>query len=86
VETHDASYYTLVEEEGPVRVDEYTAHLVVEAFEGQLYAAAREMFTTMLEMGVHPPASVVETYERMVEFLDDTDGRELLARYRAQGG
>ena len=86
VEEHDASFYTLVEEGRGVNVHEYSSHLIVETFEGALYAAAREMFTTMLDMGVHPPTSVVEAYERMVEFLNDPDGRELIARYRAQGG
>jgi hypothetical protein len=86
VEEHDASFYTLVEEGRGVNVHEYSSHLIVETFEGALYAAAREMFETMLDRGIHPRTSLVETYERMVEFLDDENGRQLLARYRAQGG
>ena len=86
VEDHMGSYYTLVVDGSAQDVEAGSPHLIVERFEAELYAAARALFETMLDRGVHPPVRLVEMYERMVQFTDDTNGRMLLAQYRREGG
>jgi hypothetical protein len=86
VERHGASYYTLVVDRVVQPVDQNSPHLVIERFDAELYATARELFETMLDRCVHPPQRLVEAYERMIEFTGDENGRKLLEHYRAQGG
>lgn len=68
VDEHGASFYTLVVNDAPQRVDAHSVHLAYESYEAALYAHACATMEAYIKLGGTMPQEVADALARVQAF------------------